>query len=64
MCCSTGFRQGEDSRRIRAEELPSSNAADLDYTDSIVLLYLQETLTFLLLTAEAAAVALTPPAVT
>jgi len=35
----------------------------LDHTDSIVRLYLQETLTFLLLTAEAA-VALTPPAVT
>ena len=35
----------------------------LDHTDSIVRLYLQETLTFLLLTAEAA-IALTPPAMT
>jgi uncharacterized linocin/CFP29 family protein len=32
----------------------------LNHTDSVVLLYLQETLTFLLLTTEAA-VALTPP---
>ena len=33
---------------------------DLNHTDSVVQLYLQETLTFLLLTTEAA-VALTPP---